>query len=405
MDCSVLVIGAGVAGISAALHLADQGQAVTVVERDDFVGGHAVRLGCKAAEDCQRCNACLLPDRLARFLAHPGINLLTRSQVQALGRAGQGFQARLQQRPAIIDPERCDDCGLCLQQCPVLEEGALRRPAWADQRPTLAVDPATCLYFQDGRSSLCQEVCPTQAIDFGRPARELEITAQALVLAGGFLPAPPDEKGRLGYGQLANVITGLELEEMLRQTGRAVRPSDGQEPQRVAFVQCAGSRQRLARNYCSRICCGYGLRLAKGLSRRQGARATIFYMDLQSSGRDPDQFLAEARQELELVRSMPGDVGSGPGDAVWVEYQAQSGQPPQRREFDLLVLSQGLAPNPDNQAFMDWLGLEPGPHGFLADGPGVFVAGSAAGPMDVAESVLHAGHAAQAVLEYLEDKA
>lgn len=405
MDCSVLVIGAGVAGISAALHLADQGQAVTVVERDDFVGGHAVRLGCKAVDDCQRCNVCLLPDRLQRFLNHPGINLLTRGQVQAITREGHGFQARVQQRPAIIDPERCDDCGLCLSQCPAAEEGALRRPAWANQRPTLAVDPAACLYFQDRHSSLCQEACPTQAIDFGRPSRELEIMARAVVLAGGFTPAPPDEKERLGYGRVPNVIASLELEEMLRRTGRAVRPSDGREPERVAFVQCAGSRQRLSRNYCSRICCGYGLRLARRLSHEQGARATVFYMDLQSSGRDPDQFLAEAKRELELLRCMPGDVGPGPGDTVWVEYQAQSGQPPQRREFDLLVLNQGLAPNPDNQAFMAWLELESGPHGFLAEGPGVFLAGTAAGPMDVAESVLHAGRAAQAVLEFLEDKA
>jgi len=405
MDCSVLVIGAGVAGISAALHLADQGRAVTVVERDDFVGGHAVRLGCKAVEDCQRCNACLLPDRLERFLTHPGINLLARGQVQSLGREGGGFRARIRQRPAIIDPELCDDCGLCLQSCPAVEEGALRRPAWADQRPTLAVDPAACLYFQDGRSSLCQEICPTQAIDFGRPARDLEVAALAVVLAGGFLPAPPDEKERLGHGRVPNVIAALELEEMLRRGGRATRPSDGREPRRVAFVQCAGSRQRLSRNYCSRICCGYALRLARGLTQRQGARATVFYMDLQSSGRDPDQFLAEARRELELIRSMPGDVGAGAGDTVWVEYQAQSGQPPQRREFDLLVLSQGLAPNPDNQAFMDWLELEPGRHGFLSGGPGVFVAGAAAGPMDVAESALHAGQAAQAVLEFLEDKA
>ncbi|MCA1988404.1 MAG: FAD-dependent oxidoreductase [Desulfarculus sp.] len=405
MDCSVLVIGAGVAGISAALHLADQGQAVTVVERDDFVGGHAVRLGCKAVDDCQRCNACLLPDRLHRFLNHPGISLLTRSQVLAITRAGRSFQARVQQRPAIIDPERCDDCGLCLEQCPAVEDGALRRPAWAEQRPTLAVDPAACLHFQDGRSSLCQEACPTQAIDFGRPDREMEIAARAVVLAGGFTPAPPDEKDRLGHGRVPNVIAALELEEMLRRSGRATRPSDGREPQRVAFVQCAGSRQRLSRNYCSRICCGYGLRLARGLTQRQGARATVFYMDLQSSGRDPDQFLAEAKRELELIRAMPGDVGPGPADTVWVEYQARSGQPPQRREFDLLVLNQGLAPNPDNPTFTEWLDLLPGQHGFLAEGPGVFVAGTAAGPMDVAESVLHAGRAAQAVMEFLEDKA
>ena len=378
---------------------------MTVVERDDFVGGHAVRLGCKATDDCQRCNACLLPARLERFLTHPGISLLARSQVQEIRRAGDGFQARLRQRPAYIDSALCDDCGLCLERCPAAEEGALRRPVWPDQRPTLAVDPAACLHFQDGRSSLCQEVCPTQAIDFGRQAMDLEVSARAVILAGGFTPAPADEKGRLGFGVAPNVITSLELEEMLRRHGKALRPSDGQEPKRVAFVQCAGSRQRLTRNYCSRICCGYGLRLARKLTQHQGVRATVFYMDLQSSGRDPDQFLAQARQDLELVRAMPGDVSPGPGGAVRVEYQAQSGQPPRSRDFDLMVLNLGLAPNPDNQAFQGWLELEPGGHGFLTDGPGVFAAGTAAGPMDIAESVLHAGQAAQAALAFLEDKA
>jgi heterodisulfide reductase subunit A len=294
---------------------------------------------------------------------------------------------------------------VCLERCP--QEGALRRPLLEDDLPRLAVDPALCLFFQDGRSTLCREACPEEAIDFGREAAEDAVEAQALVLATGFAPFPARERRRLGYGEVPDVVTGLELEEGLRRHGEPLRPSDGSRPGRVAFLQCVGSRDRRGRNYCSRVCCGYALRLGRVLAGRFGARVTVFYMDLQSFGHAPDELLAAAGRELELVRSLPYDALAAPHGGVRLTYQAPGESGLTERDFDLLVLSVGITPGPDSPELAGLAGLQPDAHGFLlADGAeGIFVAGAAGRPLDVAESVASAGAAAGRALRFLEETA
>jgi heterodisulfide reductase subunit A len=401
-DRRVLVLGGGIAGVAAALDLAEAGVAVTLVEKDDFLGGHAASLACKALDACQHCNVCLAEPRFRQVLNHQGITILTRSSLQGLERREQGLIATILQQPAYIDPARCSGCGLCLQACPAAAEGALRRPPLPGQRPPLAIDTQACLYFRDGRSTLCRDICPEEAIDFSRQPRQLQIEAQALVLATGFKPYPAQENTRLGYGQLPNVITALELEAGLRASGRPLRPSDGQLPQRVAFIQCVGSRQRLGHNYCSRVCCAYGLRLGRLLKARFDAQVSVFYMDLQSFGQVPDDFLAAARQELELIRCLPYDALAGPRDSVYLEYQPQDALGTVSRAFDLLVLCVGLTPGVDNGQLAACLGLALDQHGFITGAPGLFVAGTATGPMDLAESLASAGRAAHETLRYLE---
>ncbi len=401
-DKTVVVIGGGIAGASAALNLAQAGARVELIEKDDFIGGHAALLTCKATDQCQQCNGCLAEPRLRELLVHPRVNILRRSRVTEVAQEGREYLVRLEERPAYIDPAACTGCGLCLEQCP--EEGALRRPPLAGDVPLLAVDPERCLYFRDQRSTLCRDACPEEAIDFGRQPASREIRAHALVLATGFAPYPAGEKARLGYGRIPDVVTAMELEAQLRRQGRPARPSDGAEPRRVAFIQCVGSRERGGHNYCSRVCCGYALRLGRLLKHRFGAEVSVFYMDLQSFGHAFDQFLAAAREDLELVRSMPYDVWAGAEGGVEVEYQAEPGQEPVREPFDLLVLSVGITPGVDHPELARTLGLEPDAHGFMSRGaPGIFVAGAAARPMDVAESVAHAGRAASQTIRYLEE--
>ncbi|MFH1059157.1 MAG: FAD-dependent oxidoreductase [Pseudomonadota bacterium] len=402
MQRHVLVIGGGVAGLSAALDLARAGVAVTLAEKDDFLGGHAASLACKATDACLKCNACLAAPRLEAALLAPGLAVLRRAELTSLERAGRGFRVGLSQRPAFIDPARCDGCGVCVDICPASEEGALRTPRSPGDRPLMAIDPGRCLHFGDGRSSLCAEACPQAAIDFGAQATPHELSVDAVVLACGFAPCPAGEQERLGYGRVPGVVTALELEAMVKARGAAVRPGDHEPAKRIAFIQCVGSRQRLGRNYCSRVCCGYALRLGRSLAARQDADVTVFYMDLQSYGHDPDQFLAAAERELELVRALPYDVYAGPRGGVRLEYQAQSGQAPLARDFDLLVLSVGMAAGPQNAELAASLGLKLTPFGFIEGGQGVFPAGAALGPMDVAEAVASAGRAALQTLQYLE---
>ena len=401
-DRSVVVIGGGITGASAALDLARTGVRVELLEKDDFIGGHTAKLACKAVDDCQSCNLCLAEPRLRELLQHPLVNIRRRSQVRQVTPQGSSFLLRLEQRPAYLEPNSCTGCGLCLERCP--EEGALRHPPLPGDSPHLAVAPKHCLYFRDQKSTLCRDACPEEAIDFEQEPNQDQITADAIILATGFTPYPAQEKIRLGYGRLPDVVTAMELEAQMRSTGRPSRPSDGSLPAKVAFIQCVGSREVRGNNYCSRVCCGYALRLGRMLKHRFNAQVTVFYMDLQSFGHVYDGFLAKAKQELNLVRAMPYDVWPGGDGGVEIEYQGESGQELLREPFDLLALSVGMQPAADHAELARMLNLELDKHGFLGNGvQGIFPAGAAVGPMDVAECVTQASRAANLAINYLEE--
>ena len=401
-DRCVAVIGGGITGASAALELARAGVRVELVEKDDFIGGHAAKLACKAVDDCQSCNVCLAEPRLRELLRHPLINIRRRSQLRQVTPQGSSFLLSLEQRPAYIDPNSCTGCGLCLERCP--EENALRQPPLPGDSPYLAVDPEHCLYFHDQKSTLCRDVCSEEAINFEQEPNQDQITADAIILATGFAPYPAQEKARLGYGRLPDVVTAMELEAQMRGTGRPSRPSDGSLPARGAVIQCVGSREVRGNDYGSRVCCGYALRLGRMLKHRFSAQVTVFYMDLQSFGHVYDGFLAKAKQELNLVRAMPYDVWPGDDGGVEIEYQGESGQELLREPFDLLALSVGMQPGADQPELARMLNLEPDKHGFLGNGvQGIFPAGAVVRPMDVAECVTQASRAANLAINYLEE--
>lgn len=400
------VIGGGVAGVSAALTMADAGASVVLIEKDDFIGGHAAKLACKAIEECQRCNGCLVGPRMERVLTHPSVEIMHRAKLLGVQKQGAGYLLTLEQRPAIIDPMSCNLCGLCLEVCP--QPGAIRRSLVPGDLARLAVDPAACLFFRDQRSTLCRDACPEEAMNFSGQAQQIKVSADAVVLAEGFEPFENEPGDRWGYGQLPDVITAMELENQLHDNGLPRRPSDGMMPERVAFVQCVGSRNLKGNNYCSRVCCGYALRLGRVLRHRFGLEVSVFYMDLQSFGHDIDSFLAAADQDLELIRTMPHGPVDGRGGGVVLEYQAVPGQTLIAREFDLLVLSVGMAPSPANRELADLFEVKLDPAGFVdldpTDAPGVFAAGAARGPMDVAEVVASAGRAAENAIGYMEGR-
>lgn len=404
----VVVLGGGIAGITAALELNRAGVPVALVEKSPFFGGRAASFVCKATDSCQKCGACRVEQALRELFETPEIRRFPHTRVTAGRRVDGGLQLTLVSRPQVVNPARCTDCGLCAEECPV--PGAIVTTVSAENHPRFAVEPEKCLYFQDGSCRRCAEVCPTGAIDLSRPATTLELTAAGLVVATGYQPSPPPSRSIFARAGLPQVITGWELEEILRQGGPLLRPADGRLVRRLAFVQCVGSRDR-EHAYCSRVCCGYGLRLARLVRHRwPEVQVSTFYMDLQNVGPDPQDFEAAIRRELELIRALPGDVATTTDGSLVVRFFDDQSGKALFRVVDLLVLAVGIAPGPDNPRLAEMLGLPLTADGFLGSGngavslpPGVFLAGTATGPLSILECITQATKAAEQVCRYLEE--
>ena len=403
----VLVIGGGVAGLTAASEMAALDIDVEIVEQSDFPGGHAIQYTCKATDECVKCGACMVEEKLDRVVQNPKIKLLAGTRIEALSHA-EGFSATLQKKPAFIDPGKCSNCGICLEKCP--EKGAVTQGFSRNHTPFYAISSEKCRYLQDQSCSVCRETCPAGAIELDAAGTTAATRADAVVLATGFTAFSPESKP-YGYGRFKNVMTNLEMERLLRRDGRALKPSSGAEAERIAFIQCVGSRDaKLNHLWCSKVCCGSALRMAGLVKARQPeTRITFFYMDVQTFGRDFDLFYGKIREDVRLIRAIPGDIYPVAEDELRVTFLDPVSSESVQAEFDLVVLSVGMTPCAGLVQTADMLKLPLADTGFAqqigAEGlmpeKGIFTAGAVTGPMSIAESIASAGKAAFEVAKYL----
>ena len=408
----VLIIGAGVAGLTVARELAQREIAVDLIERAPFAGGHGAQLACKATDRCVSCGACMVEERLQYAGQSPHIRLMTLSRVTEISRNG-GVRARVAQNPICIDPKRCTDCGQCLQVCP--HKGALVQGTSAYHQPYYAVNPENCLYFKDESCRKCAEVCPEGAVDLNSAAgEELAVTADALVVATGFTPFDPTTKP-YGYGRFPNVVTTLDLDRTLRVTGKVTRPGEGGAVNRIAFIQCVGSRDaQCGHLWCSQICCGASLRMARWIKhRRPETEVTCFYIDIQTFGGQFQQQYRQIQEEIRLVRMIPADIFEAEAGQVRLGYQDPVSKEARDELFDLVVLAVGLTPGTGTADVMGMLQMGDEWARFPRENDahpgtlpaGVFMVGTARGPMGIAASVADGNATAADVAAYLEQDA
>lgn len=417
-----LVVGGGIAGLQAALDLAEQGFRVAVVEEDASVGGKMIRLS--KVFPTLDCASCITTPKMAAAAHHPRVTLLTYSRLEGLERSeGGGFSALITGKARFVDEAKCIGCRQCEYACPVLlpdadQGGFAARKAiyipFGNAIPQVALrEEESCTFC--GR---CEQVCPTGAVDLLQKPRELLLSAEAVVLATGYrlMTEYPDR----AYGPAArqpNLITSLQMERLLAPHGpylRVLRPSDGKEPESVAFIQCAGSRDlNLGVPYCSRVCCMYAIKQAMLLSGALPlADLTIYYMDIRAFGKNYEQFFQNAKaMGVEFVKAKPVVVGSSAEGAVRLRYEDQEGGGGGReREHDLVVMSLAMLPAADLDP--TGLGVGLGSDGFLGsvspklappltDQEGVFAAGTALGPKDIVDTIVEAGAAASQAAAYL----
>jgi heterodisulfide reductase subunit A len=421
MNFDALVVGGGIAGLQAALDLADQNFKVAVVEKDASIGGKMIRLS--KVFPTLDCASCITTPKMAAAAHHENITLFTYCDLNSLKRNGNDITALVTQRPRYVDPDKCIGCRQCEYGCPVYvpdeEQGGfnMRKAIYipfSNAIPQIALmDVENC-----SLCGKCAKVCPTQAVDYFQKPFDFTIQAKTAVLATGFNLTPIQQKKEYGQGMVENVITSMQMERLLAPHGpyqRVIRPSDGKEPDSIAYVQCAGSRDKsLGISYCSRVCCMYAIKQAMLLSGALPlADITIYYMDIRAFGKGYEQFFQNAKaMGIEFVKAKIANIRQGDNQYVQLRYEAQEEDGRLvTRDHDLVVLSLGMVPdwNPvgtcsvsiDDDAFIKSAMPKIAPT--LTDMEGVFVAGVAAGPKDIVDTIAEAGAAAMEASIYLKE--
>lgn len=400
-----IIIGGGIAGISAALSLADNGCQVTIIEKGMSLGGHLLQFCCKATEQCNNCGVCLAKDKIMKAVSHPNIRLLTLAEVVGLKGESPDFMVEVVRRPRYIDEYKCIGCSLCYQSCPKAGKAILPSDFYSMPK-VYSIDKKECLYFQEeGQCIICEENCPAGAIFFNQQEERLTLPAGAVIMATGFAAYDARKKGYLGYGRFPEVITALDLEQKLLMADSRIIPS-ASGISRVAFIQCVGSRDpHIGHDFCSKVCCKYAARMAAKLkSKYQDLEVSIFFIDLQKTERDFLALVESLKDKVHFIKGLPVEIEKSENSGVTMRYENIDQGTMDRADFDLVVLSVGISPQAENRYLAEFLGIGIDQNGFLAPGhsmestitsrKGVFLAGTCQGPKNLIESMAHGQEAA-----------
>ncbi|MCG6923982.1 MAG: FAD-dependent oxidoreductase [Acidobacteria bacterium] len=397
----LLVVGAGIAGVTAALEAAEAGRDVVLLEKEASIGGRVLQLHHYFPKLCPP--SCGMEINTRRLERNPRVRVLTRSEIQS----AEDGKVTIRQAPAYVN-DRCTACGKCCEVCPAKvadphdlgmnEVPAIRIPhphAWP-YRYTL--DREAC---PDGCRA-CVDACAYDAIDLDAKEREETIEVGSVVVATGWHAYPLDKLPELGGGTLPNVISNVQMERLASKTGptggKIQRPSDGEAPKKVAFVQCAGSRDRNHLPYCSSVCCLGSFKQALYVQEQDPeSEVVIYYIDRRAFGRN-EELLARLAGEkgVRLVKGKVGRVEAGEGGALKLRAEDVEAGRLIEDEADLVVLATGMVPNLKDGALP--LGLERDEDGFGLDSNKAQVAGVARRPADVATCVRDATGAAARAL-------
>lgn len=422
IEYDALVLGAGIAGGEAALNLANTGFKVLLVEKDHSLGGKMILLS--KVFPTLDCAACITTPKVSEIARHKNITIFTESEVTHIDKLGENdFVAQITKKPRYVRVEDCTACQLCEKACPVnvtdeYQFGLIGRKAafipFSIANPKAAViDIENCTLCGS-----CERACPTHCIDFTMETEFYELSVKTVVLATGFTLFDPLEIPRYGYGQYKNVITSMQMEREIAPTrpyNTILRPGDGKVPDKIAYVLCAGSRDNTVGNpICSQICCMYSMKQAQLLmGALPMADITIYYINIRSFGKGFEEFYQQAKgMGVNFVQGKIGKISEKDNGDLIVRYEDISTGVMREAEHDMVVLSVGVRSNPSVAKIFNTGTLQLDKHRFVAQKDllgspaktsidGVFVAGTASGPMDIPDSILSAGSASSEAISYL----
>ncbi|MBN1287687.1 MAG: CoB--CoM heterodisulfide reductase iron-sulfur subunit A family protein [Anaerolineae bacterium] len=432
----VMVVGGGIAGMQAALDVANSGYEAVLVERLPSIGGHMAQLS--ETFPTLDCAQCILTPRTVEVGHHDKIKLFTYSAVESVEGEIGAFRVRLRREATYVDWDVCTGCGTCYQKCPFQAESDFERgigprkaiytlgPQAVPNKPV--IDPAACKYMltraereaqgKKPQCGACAKLCPTGAIRFDDAPRYFEEEVGAIILATGYDLMSPVRLPEYGGGTIPDVIDGLAFERLLSSSGPTAgavrRPSDGKTPETIVFVQCAGSRDpERGAPYCSKICCMYTAKQAMLYKHRvHHGQAHVFYIDIRAGGKRYEEFVQRGIHE-EGTLYHRGKVSriyrdSASGKVIVRGADTLNGKSTEI-EADLVVLAMAVLPRADAPEVAARLGVEIDANGFfvsrndefepvVSTRPGVYLAGVATGPKDIPETVAQASGAAGKVL-------
>ncbi len=425
-----MVVGAGITGVQAALDLAKSGFYVYLVEAKPAIGGVMAQLD--KTFPTNDCSMCILSPKLVECGRHLNIEILAPAAVQSISGEPGRFNVQVVQSARFIDLEKCIGCGICAEKCPKkvpdeFNQGlGTRKSAYVlyPQAVPLkfAIDKASCIYFKKGgKCKACEKFCPSGAVDLEQKDQVRDLEVGAVILAPGFKTFDPSKYETYYYSRFPNVVTSLEFERILSASGpfegHLVRPSDLQEPKKIAWLQCVGSRDlnHCDNSYCSSVCCMYAIKEA-GIAKEHSKEpldTAIFFMDIRTHGKDFEKYYNRAQEAgVRFIRSRVHTLDPVPGtDDVQIRYTKEDGSLETER-FDMVVLSVGLETAPGTRELAERLGVDLNQARFAAtepftpvatNKPGVYVCGVMQGPKDIPESVMQASAAAGACSSFLRE--
>jgi len=436
-----LVIGGGIAGIQAALDIAGMGYEVVMVEREPSIGGRMAQLD--KTFPTLDCSACILSPRMVDVAQHPNIKLYTYSEVENVNGYVGNFNVTIRKKARYVDEKICTGCLECLTKCPLKKKlknefemgkaprGSIYVP-FAQAVPKVPViEKETCQYLnspdpdtvevKEGekkpkrKCGVCAKVCTQGAIDYDMQDELINEKFGAIVLATGFNPFDTSKYGEYGAGQIPDVITALDFERMVNSSGptegKIVRPSNGEKPKRVVFIQCVGSRDEAKGvPYCSRICCMFTAKQAILVREKMpDAEVYVFYMDIRAAGKGYEEFVMRAQREYgaNYVRGRVSKIYEEDGHLVLKAADTIAGMPVEM-EADMVVLATGSVAREDSTELANAIGITTDNYGFISEvhpklkpvevpREGVFACGAALSPRDIPDTVATAGAVAAKV--------
>ncbi|MBI5374709.1 MAG: CoB--CoM heterodisulfide reductase iron-sulfur subunit A family protein [Candidatus Schekmanbacteria bacterium] len=410
MKSFVAIIGGGIAGISAANELSREKVPFALIEKEFYAGGKSSLLCCKASEKCNRCSACVADHRIKDFFSGRESPLHVGSYLTGIEKDEKGFNINFKKSARSVIEEKCTSCGKCEEACPVAGK-AIKLPPPGTFPKTAYIDKSLCLRSKGENCEICAKVCPENAVDYSQNPVNEKIYASSVILAVGFEHFNPRDKSSFHYGIFKNVISGQELEEALRIKGKVVRPSDGKVPSSIAYIQCAGSRDPKNTNpYCSQVCCLYAMRTALHIKEESpDTKIKIFYMDIQSDCKKEMEFYNDCLARIEMERSMPGNIEELDSGGILVTYESIEKGKNIAEEFDMVVLSTGIAATPANKMVTQMFGLKTDSSGFIESGDEsertktkdrrIFIAGCCQSPKNISSSMAQGVAAARNAIE------